>query len=81
MSRARLAWQCRRGMRELDLPLLRYLDRDYDRAAAAEQAAFLRLLEESDDALWRYFYAGADPADPVLADLVRKLRDALAPRP
>ena len=78
---SRLRWRCRRGMRELDLPLLRYLERDYRDAEAAERAAFERLLEESEHDLWRYFYHSTDPADPALADLVRKLRHALAARP
>lgn len=68
-------------MRELDLPLQRYLEQSYGRAEASEQAAFARLLEESDDTLWRYFYADRIPDDPVLAELVIKLRDGLASRP
>jgi antitoxin CptB len=81
MHRGRLQWLCRRGMRELDLPLQRYLDQDYCAAAPHEQAAFVRLLDESDDALWRYFYGDLSPEDAALAELVRKIRGALTSHP
>jgi antitoxin CptB len=76
MQRTRLEWLCRRGMRELDLLLLRYLDRDYDAAEPPEQRAFTRLLDETDDTLWRYFYGNLTPDDTALAALVRKIRGA-----
>lgn len=74
MNRARLVWCCRRGMKELDLPLRRYLDDVYDHAAPAEQDAFARLLDESDDSLWRYFYGDRVPDDAELAALVGAIR-------
>ncbi len=74
MSRARLLWCCRRGMKELDLPLRRYLDEVYDHADPDEQAAFARLLDESDDSLWRYFYSDRIPEEAALAGLVGKIR-------
>ena len=52
MSRAaRLRWRCRRGRRELDLLLQRYLNEHYEQAGAAEQACFEALLECSDPEL------------------------------
>ena len=68
-------------MRELDLPLQRYLDEDYDLAGQREQAAFVRLLDESDDALWHYLYGDLSPDDTGLADLVRKIRRTAASPP
>lgn len=78
MQRTRLQWLCRRGMRELDLVLMGYLEREYDAAAPDEQTAFSRLLDESDDALWRYFYGDLLPDDTALAALVRTIRAAAA---
>ena len=46
--RARLEWHCRRGMRELDVVLMRYFERDYDAADADERAAFEKLLSLQD---------------------------------
>jgi antitoxin CptB len=81
MDRGRLRWLCRRGMKELDLPLQGYLDQRYDAAGPHERAAFLRLLDETDDSLWRYFFADVTPDDPALAELVRQIRRAAASHP
>ncbi|MEO1765660.1 succinate dehydrogenase assembly factor 2 [Thiobacter aerophilum] len=48
---ARLRWRCRRGMLELDLVLLRFLETAYPRLDAAGQAAFRALLELEDAVL------------------------------
>ncbi len=76
MKEDQLRWRCRRGMRELDLMLLRYLDGAYDQAPEAEKAAFVRLLDEPDDRLWRYLSADCLPVDSSLAELVLKIRSA-----
>lgn len=47
-ERNRLRWRCRRGMRELDALLMRYLDQRYAVAGAAEQSAFRRLVSLPD---------------------------------
>ena len=60
----RLRWKCRRGMRELDQLLARYLDREWLQSSEAERAVFLRLLETEDDRLWHWFM-GHDSADDV----------------
>ncbi len=46
--RSQLEWRCRRGMRELDVLLMRYLRRDFDSAAPAEKDAFEALLSLQD---------------------------------
>ena len=60
MSRVR--WQCRRGMRELDDLLLRYLDRRYDQAPDDEKQAFHALLALSDPELVGYLLNHQRPA-------------------
>ena len=45
----RLRWRCRRGMRELDQLMLRYLDQRWPQAEDAERKQFLRLLDCEDD--------------------------------
>lgn len=67
----RLRWRCRRGMRELDQLFERYLDRRWPSADAAARAAFERLLDCEDDALWRWVLQHEPPSDPVLAAAVR----------
>ena len=45
---SRLKWRCRRGMKELDLLLLRWLERGWPRADAERRRAFEWLLEQPD---------------------------------
>jgi antitoxin CptB len=51
---AQLRWRCRRGMKELDLLLVRWLDTRYAVGSRAEQAAFRHFLELPDPELARY---------------------------
>jgi antitoxin CptB len=48
---AKLRWQCRRGTKELDFLLLRYLDLGYLLADEEEKAQFVELLTLEDDVL------------------------------
>ena len=57
----RLRWRCRRGMRELDQLMLRYLDQRWPAADDAERSVFLRLLACEDDKLWRWCMGRAQP--------------------
>ena len=70
----RLRWRCRRGAKELDLLLLRYLERVYPLATAAEQAGFERLLEAQDPDLAAWLYGRSACPDPELATLVAAIR-------
>ena len=47
----RLQWQCRRGTKELDLLLQRYLDQQFHLADTQEQHLFEELLQLEDDVL------------------------------
>jgi antitoxin CptB len=74
MNEARLRWQCRRGMRELDVMLTRYLMDDYPRASERQKAAFEALLALSDPELVAYLLKGERAADPDLEELLATLR-------
>lgn len=50
----RLRWQCRRGMLELDLILLAFLEKAYLDLSTADQKLFERLLTYSDQDLYCY---------------------------
>lgn len=71
----RLRWRCRRGMRELDQLMLRYLDGRWPAADEAERAQFLRLLDSEDDKLWRWFMGRERPEDAGLAAIVERILD------
>lgn len=55
---AKLKWQCRRGMKELDLLLEAYLATDYLLADTAEKARFAELLQMEDDELLAALVSG-----------------------
>ena len=71
----RLRWRCRRGMRELDQLMLRYLDGRWPAADEAERAVFLRLLDTEDDKLWRWFMSRETPQEAELDALVHRILD------
>ncbi len=70
----KLQWQCRRGMLEVDIHLMRYLAHQYPTKPAAEQAHFERLLQESDPVLLAWFTGKSLPDDPDMAALVKNIR-------
>jgi antitoxin CptB len=72
----KLEWRCRRGMKELDLLLLRYLRERHAAATRDERAAFVEFLELPDPDLVRYLVAGDVPNDPRHEALCRALRRA-----
>jgi antitoxin CptB len=65
----RLRWRCRRGMKELDVLLTRYMDQRFCGASKGEQDAFRRLLESEDTALYGYCL-GSEPPPPRFASLI-----------
>lgn len=69
----RLRWRCRRGMRELDQLMERYLDRVFATASDDDRALFLILLDSEDDILWRWCMGRERPKDPALAGFVDQL--------
>jgi len=73
---SRLRWRCRRGMRELDELLLRYLERWLPQAGRDERDAFASLLDLPDPELFGYL-AGRRPraaADPMIEHVVARIR-------
>ena len=72
---AQLKWQCRRGMRELDLLLSAYLENGYPQAAEDQKRAFRELLALADPELIGYLLGGQMPGDSALASVVSQIRD------
>ena len=74
IDQARLRWRCRRGLRELDLLLDRYLTDRWPAAPAAERKEFARLLERENPDLAALICGIAPAANPEQAALVARLR-------
>ena len=71
---ARLRWQCRRGTKELDLLLQRYLETGYLPADGEEKALFIKLLELEDDELLAVLMGELEVEAGELKFLVEKIR-------
>ena len=69
----KLRWRCRRGMRELDVLLSRYVDEEYQTAPPEQQAAFRRLLDIQDPVMHAWFLGRAAPPDAALASLIARI--------
>ena len=71
---ARLKWKCRRGMKELDLLLERYLSERYPGADPVEQGAFRELLDMQDPELFAFVTGRERPATEEQRRVVDTLR-------
>ncbi len=71
----RLKWGSRRGMLELDLILLPFLENIYPSLDSEDQKRFQLLLEEQDQDLFAWLMARADPEDLELKRIVQLIRD------
>ena len=72
----KLEWRCRRGMKELDILLVRYVRERLSAASSAERDAFAEFLELPDPDLVRYLLAGDVPNDPRHAAVCRAVLSA-----
>lgn len=73
---SRLRWLCRRGMKELDVVLSRYLELDYPTASAADQACFRELLQLPDPELYNLLLGRDGASDPERQRFIEQLRKA-----
>ena len=71
---AKLRWQCRRGTKELDFLLLRYLDSGYLLADEEEKALFVELLALEDDELIGVLLGELEVETEEMKVLVGKIR-------
>jgi antitoxin CptB len=67
---ARLKWACRRGMLELDVLFLPFVEQAFDELTFAQQETFERLLTCDDPDLFAWFMGHQKCHDPDLAEIV-----------
>ena len=72
-----LRWRCRRGMRELDQILERFLERGFAELSAAEKLSFREFLGLPDPDIHAYLVGRAEPRDLELAKLLRRIRECV----
>jgi antitoxin CptB len=73
---ARLRWHCRRGLRELDVLLERFLQERWPAATAEERAGFAALLELPDPELAALCLGRVAPPSGLAARLIRDITHA-----
>jgi antitoxin CptB len=71
---AKLRWQCRRGTKELDLLLQRYLETGYLVADAKEKELFVELLALEDGKLLESLMGELEVEAGELMFLIEKIR-------
>ena len=67
---ARLKWACRRGMLELDVLLLPFVEEAFDSLSYEDQETFERLLTSDDPDLFAWIMGHQKCEDPELAAMV-----------
>ena len=72
----KLRWRCRRGMKELDELLLRFLEQRYATLSVQQQQCFAELLELQDPQLIAYLTGRDTPVDPVCGDVIERITAA-----
>lgn len=71
--RKRLYWHSRRGMWELDLLLIPFLEQRYGDLNEADQAAFRALIDEEDQDLFVWLMRREWPEDPARRHIVKMI--------
>ena len=76
---ARLRWQCRRGMLELDMFLEAFLEKGFFQLTDMEKTAFYTLLNYPDQFLLEYLMGRSVPMDKDVAHVAKKIQAAAGP--
>lgn len=72
--RAKLTWQCRRGMLELDLILNPFVHNHLDLLNEAQLQTFEAMLNQADPVLYSWLMDSSDPDNKEMFDLVELVR-------
>ena len=69
----RLLWASRRGMLELDLIMVPFVENCFKSLDELNQQRFINLLESEDNDLFAWFLGRGLPDDPELAAIVQQI--------
>lgn len=73
--RKRLYWHSRRGMWELDLLLIPFLEQCYDALGQEDQVIYQQLIDQEDQDLFAWLMRREFPEDPAMRRLVQMIVD------
>ena len=74
-NKARIRWACRRGMLELDVLFMPFVEEAFDSLSVQQQAVLQRLLEADDPDLFAWFMGHKECPDPELKQMVQLILD------
>lgn len=75
--KGKLRWNCRRGMKELEVIFLPFLEYCYDSFDEPAQRDFVRLLGFDDASLYAWFMGYESPADQRIAAIIQEVQSAV----
>ena len=73
--KAKLLWRCRRGMKELDVLMQRYVEEKYFQSTDKQKAAFEQLLQMQDPDLYGLILGRIEDADKDIMYVVSTLTE------
>ena len=74
----KLAWQCRRGMLELDVILIPFLEKHFADLSSVQQDRFEQLLNEADPDLYTWIMGYGHPEKASQLEIVNIIRAKMA---
>ena len=74
-TKAKIIWNCRRGMLELDLILTRFVQNELERLNSHQVASFEALLNNPDPDLYAWFMGYEQPENKDFHDIIEYIRN------
>ena len=75
-KKSRLLWQCRRGIKEMDIIFQDFINHLYDQLTDDKKNAFSRLLDEQDLDILNWIMGKDKPRDNELVNIVNIIRES-----
>lgn len=72
-----LLWNCRRGMKELDVAIERFMATKYKSLTIDQKEVFSDLLKTDDGELFAWLIGSYDPEDDSFKAMIKLLRDCV----
>jgi len=74
----KLKWQCRRGMLELDVILIPFLEQHFNELPQDEQNSFVDLLKQADPDLYTWIMGYGSCEQSGLLNIIRIIREKMS---
>jgi len=74
----KLQWQCRRGMLELDVILIPFLNEHFEHLNGGLRDCFTELLKESDSDLYTWIMGFGQCENPDFKNIIQIIRDKMS---